>query len=121
MDEEHLRDLFSSLPAISIRRMFGGQGIYSDGTIVAIVLDGELYLKCDPETEALYESAGCRRWRYTPPGRKPVAMPYYRVPDEALEDADDMARWADVAASAAHRAARAPIRRTGRRGPGAAA
>lgn len=104
MDEEHLRDLFASLPAISIRRMFGGQGIYSDRVIVAIVLDGELYLKCDPETEPAYEDAGCRRWRYTRPGRNPVAMPYYRIPDEALEDADEMARWAGIAVTAARNA-----------------
>lgn len=104
MDEEHLRDLFASLPAISIRRMFGGQGIYCDGIIIAVVLDGELYLKCDPETEAAYEAAGCDRWRYTRPGRAPVAMPYYRLPDEALEDADEMARWALVAVSAARNA-----------------
>ena len=34
-----------------------------------------------------------------------VAMPYFTVPDEALDDPDIMAQWAHLARAAGHRAA----------------
>ena len=105
MDDEFLRDLFSSLPAISIRRMFGGKGIYSDGRILAVVVGDELYLKSDDEAAGRYEAAGLKRWVYPREGKTPIAMPYYRLPDEAFDDPDLAAEWIAVADAAARRAA----------------
>jgi TfoX/Sxy family transcriptional regulator of competence genes len=31
MDPDHLRDLFSSFRPVTVRRMFGGAGIFVDG------------------------------------------------------------------------------------------
>ncbi|MBP0617095.1 TfoX/Sxy family protein [Jiella mangrovi] len=103
MDETFLRDLFQSLPAISIRRLFGGQAIYTDGRIVAIVIAGTLYLKSDPESEAVYADAGLERWSYTRPGRAPVNMPYWRFPEDAFDDPDEAERWIAVADAASRR------------------
>ncbi|TFF27605.1 TfoX family protein [Jiella endophytica] len=103
MDEEFLRDLFRSLPAISIRRLFGGQGIYSDGRIVAIVIRGNLYLKSDPESEASYAGAGLERWTYARAGKAPVSMPYWRFPEDGYDDPDEAERWIAVADQAARR------------------
>ncbi|MEX6507946.1 TfoX/Sxy family protein [Jiella sp. M17.18] len=105
MDEEFLRDLFASLPGLAIRRMFGGQGIYADGRIVAVVIRGTLYLKSDPESEAVYAAAGLERWTYQRPGRQPVKMPYWRMPDDAFDDPDQATRWIAVADDAARRVA----------------
>ncbi|WAJ31027.1 TfoX/Sxy family protein [Antarcticirhabdus aurantiaca] len=107
MDDATLEELFASLDAVSIRRMFGGKGIYSDGRIIAVVLDGELFLKTDAETAARFEDAGSRRWTYAREGRSPVAMPYHALPDEALDDPDVMAEWARLAVEASIRAASA--------------
>jgi DNA transformation protein and related proteins len=107
MDDATLEELFASLGSISIRRMFGGKGIYSDGRIIAVVLDGELFLKTDQDTAARFEAAGSRRWTYAREDRSPVAMPYHSLPDEALDDPDIMAEWARLAVDAAERAASA--------------
>ena len=80
MDEDFLRELFASLPGFRIRRMFGGQGIYAGDRILPLVVDGELYLKSDAETDAIYEAEGLRNWHYARTGRSPVRMPYYRMP-----------------------------------------
>ncbi len=120
MDEEFLRDLFGSIPAIGIRRMFGGQAIYSEGLIVALVVDGTLYLKGDAESEATYAEAGLERWAYVRPGRAPVEMPYWRFPDEAYDDPEEAARWIAVADAASRRAAQAKSakpRRKAKAGP----
>ncbi len=47
MDSEAISDLFSGLGPVSIRRMFGGKGIYHEGVIIAVELRGELMLKGD--------------------------------------------------------------------------
>lgn len=103
MDEEFIRDFFASEGVIAIRRMFGGHGIYIDDAIVAIVLRDELLLKVDEASALLFEAAGSRRWCYRREGRTPVAMPYYSVPPEALDDPDAMAVWARRARAAAVR------------------
>lgn len=103
MDEEYLREIFGSLPDVRIRRMFGGQGIYSGETIFAVVVGGELYLKSDSVSEAEYEEAGCRRWTYAREGKLPVSMPYFSLPDDALDDPDVMAEWARRAFEASRR------------------
>jgi DNA transformation protein len=36
MDDERIAELFESLGPVSIRRMFGGKGIYFDGVIIAV-------------------------------------------------------------------------------------
>lgn len=107
MDEDLLRDLFASLGTIDIKRMFGGQGIYYAGLIVAVVVDGELLLKADAATGPAFEDAGSRQWSYERDGRSPVRMPYFRLPDDALDDPSAMAEWAERAFGAARRAASA--------------
>ena len=47
MDVVEIEDLFASLGAVRIRRLFGGKGIYHRGLIIAIEMGGELLLKAD--------------------------------------------------------------------------
>ena len=104
MDQDHLRDLFESVAPVTFRRMFGGLGIYRDGMIFAVVLRDQLLLKGDAEVAAEYEAAGMERWVYeNSKSKKPVAMPYWRAPDSALDDADEMASFARMAIGAARR------------------
>ncbi|MBX3582541.1 MAG: TfoX/Sxy family protein [Rhizobiaceae bacterium] len=107
MDNERIAELFAGLGPVSIRRMFGGKGIYCDGVIFAIFLFDELMLKADAETAPAFEAAGCRQWVYANRKTgKPVPMPYWSVPDEALDDPDAMTPWARKALEAGRRAAK---------------
>lgn len=103
MDNDAIADLFAGLGPVRIRRMFGGKGIYHQGLIIAVEVDGELLLKADGESAPAFEAAGCRRWSYESKSRKPVAMPYWSVPPAALDDADEMTPWARRAFAAALR------------------
>lgn len=95
MDDERIAELFEGLGPVSVRRLFGGKGIYHDGVIFAVVLNGELLLKGDERIAADYEAAGCKQWTYTGSRHgKQVAMPYWSVPDSAMDDPDEMAAWA---------------------------
>lgn len=95
MQDDALHDLFAGLGPVSIRRMFSGKGIYHHGVIVAIERRGELMLKGDAETGAELEATGAKRWVYVHSRHgKTVAMPYWSVPDSAVDDPDEFAVWA---------------------------
>jgi DNA transformation protein len=103
MDNAAIEEMFEAVGPVSIRRMFGGKGIYARGVIFALELRGELMLKGDAESAPLLEDAGASRWCYQGRSGKPVAMPYWTVPDEALDDPEMMAKWARIALDAAIR------------------
>jgi DNA transformation protein len=95
MENDAIVDLFAGLGPVHVRRLFGGKGIYFDGVIVAIVLRGELMLKADAVSAPDFEAAGARQWTYTSSRHgKLVAMPYWTVPDSAVDDPDEFAVWA---------------------------
>jgi DNA transformation protein and related proteins len=105
MDNEAIGDLFASLGPVSIRKMFGGKGIYFNDVIVAIEIRGELMLKADAESAPDFLAAGSTQWTYTGSRHgKLVAMPYWTVPDDAVDDPDEMAVWARKAYEAGLRA-----------------
>ncbi len=94
MDDDAIHDLFTGLGPVSIKRMFGGKGIYHQGVVFALEVSGEILLKADAESAPDFAEAGCRQWVYEGhKGRGPVAMPYWSIPDAALDDPDEMALW----------------------------
>jgi DNA transformation protein len=107
VDSEAIRDLFASLGPVRTRRMFGGQGVYAGEVMFALEADGELYLKVDDRTLPAFRSAGSRPFVYERDGRT-TQMSYWRLPDRALDDPDEAARWGRLAMEAATRAATTP-------------
>jgi DNA transformation protein len=97
------RELLAALGRIDARRMFGGTGFYADGRIVALEIEGVLYLKTDAETRARFADAGGRPFVYDN-GRREVETSYWTPPDDALDSAEAMAPWARLARDAAVRA-----------------
>ena len=104
MDDEQIREIFQSLGPVTIRRMFGGKGVYCDGRILAVVFQGDLLLKADAETAPQFAAAGAVQWAYESKTGKQAHMPYWSIPDEALDDPDLMADWVRRAYEAAARA-----------------
>ena len=104
MDRSDIEEVFSGLGPVTVRRMFGGQGIYHRGLIVAVVFKNEVLLKADAASAPDFAAAGARRWTYEGRSGKLVEMPYWSVPDAAFDDPDEMAIWVRLAWSAALRA-----------------
>lgn len=103
MSPADIQDLFAGIAPVTTKRMFGGHGIYRDGLIFSFVIKGELFFKADAQTIALFEEAGSTPFVYDH-GKGPVTMPYWRVPAEAFDDPDELARFAQLAFDAAARA-----------------
>jgi len=110
MDEAFIQDLFAPFGAVRIRRMFGGLGIYGEDVMFALVADGELYLKADAEAAGRFRAAGSQPFVYEKRGRT-MALSYWRLPEMALDDPDELERWARLAHAAALRARAAGKRR----------
>jgi len=100
-----LSECLESLGSVSIRRMFGGAGLYLDGAITAILADDEVWFKSDAAADATYDAAGMARFRYDF-GEKTGAMNYRRAPSDVYDDADELRRWARLAMTVAARAPR---------------
>lgn len=89
-----VEDLLSGVKGVSARAMFGGHGVYRDGVIFGIVVDDVLYFKVGKTNLKQYEAAGSSPFTYLAKGRKKVAMSYWEVPANVLDDRTALAEWA---------------------------
>lgn len=103
MDNAGIEEMFEGLGPVSIRRMFGGKGVYHQGLIIAIDLHDEVLLKADEVSGPEFDAAGARQWIYQNKKGTPVPMPYWSVPDAAYDDPDEMRKWVRLAFEAAVR------------------
>lgn len=82
-------ELFEGLGPLTTRKMMGGLCLYSDGTIFAILhSDGSIWLKGAGAMAGRMTAEGWTRWTYSRDGKKEAAMPYWQLPDAALDDPD---------------------------------
>ena len=107
----YVLDQLAGLGPVTAKRMFGGYGLYAEGRIFALIHRDTLYLKTDAESRPDFEEMGLAQFRPRLRG-KPFPMPYHEAPLDALEDGQELCRWAQKALAAAQRAeAAAPKRR----------
>ncbi len=106
----HVVETLRSFGPVTVRSMFGGWGIYRDGTFFALVSDDTLYFKSDDENRAQFEGASPGPFTFQKKGET-VVTHYFAVPEDAFEDPQVMARWARLGYAAALRAARKPRKR----------
>ena len=88
-------DLLGGISGVRSRAMFGGYGVYKNDTIFAIIVEDELYFKVGDLNRKDYERAGSEPFVYTAKGNKKVAMSYWKVPAEAMEDLQVLEEWAE--------------------------
>ncbi|MFH1312752.1 MAG: TfoX/Sxy family protein [Candidatus Eisenbacteria bacterium] len=89
---EHVLDQFSGWGRVTVRKMFGGAGLYRDGAMFGLVADDVAYLKVDESNRNDFERAGSAPFRPHPD--KPITMSYFEIPWEVLEDPQELIKWA---------------------------
>lgn len=105
MDAEAIREIFQAFGPVQIRRMFGGHGIYRDGVMFALeAFGGELYLKTDKDSEAVFRELGSRPFTYVGKNGRTTGMNYWLIPESALDDPEEAADLARMALKVALRA-----------------
>ena len=114
MDAEALKALFQPFGSVTVKRMFGGSGIYAEGLCFAIESGGEVFLKTDSLSRADFSAADSVPFTYVAKGKsRPTS--YWSLPTVAHEDGDELRRWATMGLEAARRAATAKAQPKGKR------
>lgn len=103
---EYLRELLEPLDGLTVKRMFGGYGLFRHGLMFALVSNDSLYFKVDEQNKAEFTARDLEPFTYMKDD-KPMPMSYYRAPEETLDNSDDMCAWAESAYQAAVRAQKA--------------
>src|SRR5437016_1345264 len=96
-----VEELFAGLGPVRIRRMFGGAGIYAGEVMFALIDDDTIYLKTDEALRAELAAEGSVGWVYSRAPGKWEETSYWRLPEAALDDPDEAARWARKALAVA--------------------
>lgn len=114
-----LQDQLRGMGSVSVRRLFGGAGLYAAGTMFALVSDETLYLKADETMRADFEAEGMQPFSYATKDGRNTLMSYWRAPERLFDDPDEMLAWATRALAAAKRsAAKTSSPKSRRRKPG---
>jgi DNA transformation protein len=94
-------ELFSVFGPVTVRRMFGGAGIYADDTMFGLVADGVIYLKSGDGNVAMYDREWLPPFTYARGKGEGIVMSYRRMPDRLYDDPDELAVWARAALAVA--------------------
>lgn len=78
-------DMVAVVDGAEIRRMFGGHGVFREGLMFALHARDELYLKVDEAFAARLADLGSTPFHYVSATRE-VTLPYWRLPEAALDD-----------------------------------
>jgi len=105
MDAESIRELFSECGPVDVRRMFGGQGVFVDGRMIALISREMIHLKADAETIPEFEREGLGPFTYATKDGEHKLTSYWRMPERLYDDPEELAQWARRAHAAAMRAA----------------
>ena len=85
----------NQIGGITWKSMFGGFGLFHDVVMFALISEDTLYFKVAEYNQQDYVASKCPQFR---------SMPYFRVPDDVLEDKSTLIIWARKSINVAHAA-----------------
>lgn len=95
VDDDYIKyvlDQLDRMDGVSSRKMFGGAGIYKEKLMFGLIADNVFYLKVDDSNREDYTSRDSIQFKPWP--EKKMMMPYFSVPEEIMEDKDELTTWA---------------------------
>jgi DNA transformation protein len=111
IDPAFIEDVFARFGKVTIRRMFGGQGIYASDVMFALGHDEALYVKADEAMRVELAALGSAPFVFQMASKpQPTTTGYWRLPDSALDDPEEASVWAQRALAVA-RAGKKPAKR----------
>jgi len=117
---DYVLEQLSAFGGVSARPMFGGNGLFRRGVMFGLIAEGELFFKVDDSNRADFEAKKSEPFTYEARGRK-VALSYWFVPEDVIEEPATLKEWAvkayDVALKTRKDAAARPKARRRSLGP----
>jgi DNA transformation protein len=101
-----LEDQMAEFGKVSIKKMFGGAGVYRDGLMFALVDRDVLYLKADAESRGEFDALGLAPFSYQTKDGQRTLTSYFRAPAVCLDDPAEMTEWCRKGYAAALRASK---------------
>jgi DNA transformation protein and related proteins len=98
----HAVESLAGVAAISYRRIFNGYGVYHDGVQFAIVVNDHLYFRADDLSRDLYLAK--KMSAFQPRTLEAVESSFFQLPDEVLNNPDELMFWMRIAVEAAQNA-----------------
>ena len=114
-DTERLAELFSNYGPVTVRRMFGGAGVFADGLMIALVVEGVIFLKADERTIPDFEREGLRPFSYETKAGTRTLTSYWRMPERLYDDPDELAAWARRSLESARRSSTSTLLNRGKK------
>jgi DNA transformation protein len=115
MDSDFIAELFEPFGRVTVRRMFGGAGLFCDGLMFGLAFDGAIFLKVDDASIPDFEREGSVPFVYTRAksagrvGRH--SLSYWRLPERLYDDPEELTSWAKRALAIAERSKATPRKR----------
>jgi DNA transformation protein len=85
---DFIMDRLSPIGGIRSRAMFGGYGIFYEGSMFALIAEGTLYFKVNESNRAMYRKAQSKPF--------PHGISYWEVPTEVIEEDSKLLDWANL-------------------------
>ena len=89
---EYVVDQLSVWGEVSVRKMFGGAGLYCEGKMFGLIADDVAYLKVDDTNRE--DVVKAESSPFNPYDDKATIMSYYEIPPEVLENPEELGKWA---------------------------
>jgi DNA transformation protein len=96
---DFVKELFAGMGPVQVRRMFGGAGVFRDGLMFGLLAEDTIHIRAKGDeamqAELRVEGSGPFIWvpQSGPHKGENIDLGYWRLPDAALDDPDEAARW----------------------------
>lgn len=92
-----LDELLDPVGKMAVRRVFGIDGVFLGGTMVALVADARIYLKTDERSRIAFRKEGSAAFIYALKTGEEVATSYWQLPDRLYDEPQTLIAWAQRA------------------------
>jgi DNA transformation protein and related proteins len=101
-DPHRFDDLFQPFGPVSLRRFFGGEGIFVDDVMIGSVFGDLIYFKTDENTRKAYLAEKTKPFSFKKHSTgETVVTTWFAVPDRLYDEPEELAEWARAALAVA--------------------
>jgi DNA transformation protein len=103
-DPHRFDDLFCEFGSVTLRRFFGGEGIYAGDVMIGMVFSDIVYFKTDETTRKAFLAEKSKPFSFLKRSTgETIVTGWYAVPDRLYDEPEEFAKWARAALDVARR------------------
>jgi DNA transformation protein and related proteins len=104
-DPHRFDDLFAVFGAVTLRRFFGGEGIYAGEIMIGMIFGETIYFKTSEQTRKAFVAERTKPFSFLKRSTgETVVTTWYAVPERLYDEPEELAVWARDALEAARAA-----------------